>query len=109
MRGRFPAQPLGRVALWAALMLFAPLVACDPSFSLPPPTEPGAACDVDEDCVPNACCGRGTGVVHVSQAPNCRSATCDGTCSPATVQCGCGIPVCRDRRCGVAVTIGPGC
>lgn len=69
----------------------------------------GPPCYVDSDCVPNACCGEGTGVVSASQAPDCRTVRCSGSCNPNSIQCGCGLPVCRDGHCAVAYTSGPAC
>jgi hypothetical protein len=72
----------------------------------------GPVCHRDEDCVPDACCGRATGAVHVSLAPDCRGVTCDGTCPPNlvdTIECGCGIPVCRDGQCQGAFTSNDQC
>ena len=69
----------------------------------------GPVCFQDSDCVPNGCCGRGTGAVHVSEAPDCSGVACDGSCPANEVNCGCGIPVCSDSHCTVAVTTGPNC
>ncbi|HYX89978.1 MAG TPA: hypothetical protein VE782_00340 [Myxococcaceae bacterium] len=69
----------------------------------------GPICYRDEDCVPNACCGRGTDAVHVSIAPDCRGVSCDGTCPPDMIECGCGIPVCRDNHCQAAFTANDRC
>ncbi|MGQ0504938.1 MAG: hypothetical protein ACT4TC_06420 [Myxococcaceae bacterium] len=69
----------------------------------------GAVCFEDSECVPDACCGRGVNSVYKDNAPDCRAVLCDGTCPAAQLRCGCAIPVCRNQRCGVAVTTGPGC
>lgn len=69
----------------------------------------GALCFSDSDCAPNACCGQGTGVVGASQAPDCSAVTCTNNCPSNQLNCGCGLPVCRDGHCAVAVTTGPGC
>lgn len=63
----------------------------------------GARCDVDADCAPNACCGVGDAVVHVSQAPDCSQVTCTNTCPKQGIKCGCAVPVCRDQRCTAAL------
>lgn len=70
---------------------------------------PGPVCYVDEDCVPNRCCGEGTSAVHVSLAPACRGIACTGSCDENTIDCGCGIPICRDQRCTVARTVSASC
>jgi hypothetical protein len=69
----------------------------------------GPACFQDSDCVPNDCCGKGTGSVHISEAPDCSSVSCDGSCPADKINCGCAIPVCSDSQCSIAVTTGPGC
>lgn len=70
---------------------------------------PGRVCYVDADCVPDACCGTGSGVVHIEDAPSCRGIQCTNSCDPSSVDCGCGIPVCRDQRCTVARTVSDKC
>jgi|SRR5215211_3931832 len=69
----------------------------------------GPVCYSDEECVPNACCGRGTDAVHVSQAPDCRGVSCDDTCPSDMIDCGCGLPVCRDNHCQAAFTANDRC
>ncbi len=69
----------------------------------------GPVCYTDADCVPSACCGEGTRAVHISQAPDCRNIRCNGTCSVNTIDCGCGLPICRSGRCAVAYSSGAGC
>jgi hypothetical protein len=69
----------------------------------------GPVCYTDSDCVPNGCCGRGTGAVHVSDAPDCRGVSCDGTCPSNMINCGCGIPVCRNNHCEAAFTSNDRC
>lgn len=59
----------------------------------------GPVCYVSEDCVANACCGNGTGAVHVSQGPNCSSVSCTGTCPRDSINCGQCVPYCRDSHC----------
>jgi len=69
----------------------------------------GRVCYLDSDCVPDGCCGMGTGAVHVLDAPDCSSFDCAPTCPATQVRCGCGLPVCRDSRCQVAVSTEPRC
>jgi hypothetical protein len=69
----------------------------------------GPICYSDADCVPNGCCGRGTGAVHVSIGPNCSAVDCDGTCPMGMIDCGCGIPVCTDNHCQAAFTSNDHC
>lgn len=70
----------------------------------------GPVCYEDADCVPNGCCGEGTGAVHVELAPDCAAVQCSGSCPASEVNCGCGYPVCRNSRCVVAVNYGdPAC
>jgi hypothetical protein len=57
------------------------------------------------ECVPNGCCGRGTGAVNVSRAPNCSMVTCnanDPDPTNQTVNNTCGLPFC-DSSCHCAV------
>ena len=69
----------------------------------------GTVCYLDADCVPNGCCGDGTWAVHVDEAPDCSAVRCSGSCPLAEVNCGCGLPVCRQNRCSVAVSTDPAC
>jgi hypothetical protein len=69
----------------------------------------GPVCYSDEDCVPDGCCGRGTGAVHVSLAPDCQGVSCDGACRVDMIGCGCGLPACHDSQCQVAVTSNDQC
>ena len=69
----------------------------------------GPVCYSDADCVPNDCCGQGTGAVHFSLAPDCTGVVCTGTCPLEQVNCGCGLPVCRLSQCTVAVSTDPQC
>lgn len=91
------------VLLGAALVM----AGCGEVVDLPLPM--GRACTTNSDCVPNACCGRGTGAVHVLDGPDCSAVDCSDECPLVEVDCGCGLPVCRDSRCTVAVSTGPGC
>lgn len=68
----------------------------------------GRACASDDDCVPSDCCGEGSGVVHVMDAPRCPG-QCNTTCPRGQTDCGCGVPICRDSRCTVAVATDPMC
>ena len=56
----------------------------------------GDACTQQADCVPDGCCGNGTGVVNVSRAPSCPAPCPAGSPDPTnqTVNNGCGIPYC---------------
>lgn len=65
-------------------------------------TPSGPVCYSDSDCVPNDCCGEGTGAVHRTLAPDCTGVSCDGSCDPASIDCGCGIPYCKDSHCATA-------
>jgi hypothetical protein len=69
----------------------------------------GRVCYLDTDCVPDGCCGQGAGAIHVLDAPDCSMVRCDGSCPAEQVRCGCGLPVCRDSRCAVAVSTEPRC
>jgi hypothetical protein len=69
----------------------------------------GRVCYLDTDCVPDGCCGQGTGAIHVLDGPDCSMVRCDGQCPLEQVRCGCGLPVCRDSRCQVAVSTEPRC
>jgi hypothetical protein len=103
----------GRRLLWVVLGLL--WAGCDP---IPPVDEPeplcaappvGVVCYQDSDCVPDGCCGLGSCAVHESLGPSCSGVRCDGTCPAGTVDCGCGIPVCREGRCTVARTVSASC
>jgi len=91
---------------------------CEPALDLgggggsPPPGLSDITCFQDTDCVPNDCCGNGTGVVHVSEQ-QCRGGSCAcpsectaEECRPSdftnTLRCGSCIPVCRNSRCAAA-------
>lgn len=91
------------VLLGAALVSFG----CGSIIDLPPDTS--RPCAADADCVPNGCCGEGSGAIHTLDAPDCTAVRCSGMCPLAQVRCGCGLPVCRDSRCSVAVSTEPGC
>jgi hypothetical protein len=89
---------LALIGLWAA-------VGCGP-FEFMPPTDPdpGPVCYADRDCVPDACCGRGSRAVHRSVGPDCSEVLCDGQCPEERVDCGCGLVICRSNHCAVAVS-----
>lgn len=70
---------------------------------------PGKVCYDDSECVPNDCCGLGTGVVHISDAPSCSNVSCSSGCDSRYTDCGCGLPVCRNSRCAVAVSTDDRC
>lgn len=95
------------VSLFASLIVAVSAVAgCGPFDTIPQDEPPGSGrvCYTDADCVPNGCCGEGTGATHVQDAPDCRGVRCDGACPPEKIDCGCGIPLCRDSRCATAVS-----
>lgn len=76
------------------------LVACGPIEDFPDGEEvDGRVCYSDADCVPDDCCGQGSGAIHVADAPDCRGVVCDGMCPTDMIDCGCAIPVCRNSRC----------
>jgi hypothetical protein len=75
----------------------------------PPPAAMGPGCAADSECVPNGCCGTGTDAVHVSLGPSCSGTVCMIACPAQGVKCGCGVPVCRDSRCAVALSAEPQC
>jgi hypothetical protein len=107
-----PSRPWRSRTLLAGMlgsMLFA--VGCGPLDDLGelPQNPAGPICYQDSDCVPNGCCGRGTGAVHKDNAPQCGGQVCDGQCPTNGVNCGCGIPVCRDSSCTVATTVSDQC
>lgn len=91
-----------------ALTLLLALAGC--GFIVEPPGPMGGrACAGDDDCVPNGCCGEATSVVHRLDAPGCGGQQCSGMCPATQVRCGCGVPLCRDARCTVAVATDPQC
>ncbi len=109
MRGRMGA----RRWLWV-LAAMGGALACGPTVDIDWDTGGGTGgsgppCFSDQDCVPNACCGTGTGVVGIAQAPDCAGVRCNNNCPVGQLNCGCGLPVCRDGHCTVAVTFGGGC
>jgi hypothetical protein len=63
----------------------------------------GPICYSNSDCVPDGCCGQATAAVHVLEARGCSHVRCTGTCPSHMTHCGCGLPVCRDGRCTVAL------
>ncbi len=92
------------------LALLSLLWSCGSLIVEPPEADAGRACVQDSECVPNGCCGQGTAAVHVMDAPtSCAQLTCTGMCPTSQVRCGCGVPVCRDSRCTVAVATDPAC
>ena len=94
----------------ARLVVLSLLWGCGSFFPEPPVADAGRACVQDSECVPNGCCGQGTAAVHELDAPtSCGQLTCSGMCPQAQVRCGCGLPVCRDSRCTVAVATDPSC
>lgn len=100
-----------RVAAWiSAGLALAALAGCGPleDFPIDDGTN-GPVCYDDSDCVPNACCGEGTGAVHISEAPDCRGVRCSGACDPSLIDCGCAYPYCRDGQCVKASTFSDQC
>ncbi|WP_338864323.1 hypothetical protein [Myxococcus stipitatus] len=73
----------------------------DPGEDMPPVLS-NRTCYSDDDCVPNACCGEGTAVTHVEDAPTCGIAPCSGECPDGTIDCGRCVPFCRGARCAAA-------
>lgn len=89
------------LALGGALGLVAGCEPIDPISEIPIGLS-DMICYRDADCAPNGCCGEATHPTHVSEAPNCGSVRCDGTCQPDSIDCGRCIAVCRDSRCAAA-------
>lgn len=91
------------------LLFFLVLVSgCGTLLEAPLP-DAGRPCNQDSDCVPNGCCGEATSAIHVSDAPNCSTVRCTTMCPVNQIRCGCGLPLCRDSRCTVAVAVDPRC
>lgn len=90
------------------LLLSVWLAGCGTLIETPLP-DAGRACTQDSDCVPNGCCGEGTSAIHVLDAPDCTTVRCSGMCPLDQLRCGCGLPLCRDARCAVAVAVDPRC
>lgn len=63
----------------------------------------GRICYSDSECVPAGCCGQATSSIHVLDAQSCDNVRCSGTCPSTMTHCGCGLPVCRDGHCSVAL------
>jgi hypothetical protein len=63
----------------------------------------GRICYSDSECVPAGCCGQAIGAIHVTDAQSCSNVRCSGTCPSNMTHCGCGLPVCRDGSCTVAL------
>ena len=74
-----------------------------------PPAASDVVCYDDSDCAPNGCCGEGTAIVHVSEAPSCGGRQCSGACPANGIRCGCAVPICRDGRCVAAISTSPDC
>ena len=91
------------------VLLLLAVAGCGELLLEPPVPTPGRACTQDSDCVPNGCCGEARAAVHRDDAPDCSTVRCSGMCPSAQTSCGCGVPICRDSRCSVAVATGPGC
>jgi len=96
-----------RAAL-AGILLVA-VTGCGVLDYVPPGGDGGIECYVDTDCAPNGCCGEGTAAVPLDLAPDCSGVVCSGTCPEGQVNCGCGLPVCRQNQCTVAVSTDPQC
>ena len=86
-----------------AIAAFVALAGCGELFPGLQDAGAGKTCFQDSDCAPNGCCGMGTDVVHVSDAPECSAVVCTGTCPKQGIKCGCAIPVCRNQRCTAAL------
>ncbi len=93
---------------WLAVAALVGAAACGELLEAPV-EDAGRPCLGDEDCVPDGCCGRGIWSIHVEDAPSCGGETCDGQCDVTQVRCGCGLPVCRDSHCSIAVAVDPMC
>jgi hypothetical protein len=92
------------------LILIGWLVLGGCELGLPEPEPmPGKVCYDDTDCAPNGCCGMGTDIVHVSDAPSCSGVQCSGSCPVNGIKCGCAVPVCRGSRCTSAISVTPDC
>lgn len=89
------------VAAAAAIALIAGCGAID-DFPVDDGPVSGTICYSDSDCVPADCCGESSQAVHRDDRGDCSTAMCDGSCDPTMVDCGCGIPYCRDSHCAVA-------
>ena len=94
-----------RTVLFSLLLL----AGCGEFVDFTPPPMQGRSCSADSDCVPNGCCGEATTAIHSLDAPQCSGVSCTGQCPAMQLRCGCGVPICRDARCSVAVASGPGC
>lgn len=92
----------------AGLALVVALAGCGVYEPLPT-GDAGRACVQDSECVPDGCCGLGSGAVHVADGPDCSRVDCSPRCPATEVSCGCGLPVCRDARCVVARSAEPAC
>ena len=57
----------------------------------------GEECELNSDCVPDACC-HATGCVREGEAPKCDQALCTLECAPGTLDCG-GQCVCAHGYC----------
>ena len=84
------------------------LAGCGSTLPFPDPV-PGRACTQDSECVPNGCCGEATSAIHTLDSVSCAGVTCTGSCPEQQVRCGCGVPICRDSQCTVAVATDPRC
>lgn len=55
-------------------------------------------CQVDDDCVPNKCCGADDGV-NKDHGPDCKGTFCTQSCTPGTIDCQQGEIKCVKESC----------
>ena len=55
-------------------------------------------CQVDDDCVPMACC-HPDDCVNLANRPDCTGIMCTMECKPGTMDCGQGYCACVDNEC----------
>jgi hypothetical protein len=108
-RARRTLQQLALAAICAAGVLGGALVACGPLDEdiFGPPS--GRTCYENADCVPDGCCGQATAAIHKDDATSCTGVVCQGSCPVDQVDCGCGLPVCKEQRCTVARQVDARC
>jgi len=82
------------VLLVAALFIYAVFFTPSPS-----PEKVNLSCEVDTDCVPDACC-HPTRTVNKEHTPFCLGIACTAVCA-GPLDCGCGEPACMDNVCTI--------
>ena len=80
---------MNKTVIILILLLEILLLACTPAEK---------RCSVDQDCVPNQCCG-GTDGVNKAYGPNCEGILCAQVCTPGTISCNQGEIKCRQGEC----------